>query len=93
MNQAILLFLLDVNLFYIFNDWVKSAFKKVFDFKKLKIVSFKILIIFYNCEHMPFSNNKPYEPDMNFMENEYLRSFSMSGPGPLHVTVYHNLAV
>ena len=70
MNQAILLFLLDVNLFYIFNDWVKSTFKKIFDFKKLKIVSFKVLII-YNCEHMPFSNNKPYEPDINFIENKY----------------------
>ena len=50
-----------------------STFRTVLDFKKLKTRqhAVEIFIIFcYDYKHLPFSS-KPYQPQMNVMENKY----------------------
>ena len=64
----------------------KSTFRKVFDFKKLKIIQYTvdIFIIFcYDYKHLPLSN-KPNQPESNFTRKLYIL---MSCPGLLPVTV------
>ena len=55
------------------------------------IMIIMLTIILYNNNNtiiiqMSFSN-KPYQPEMNFIENKYLSGLLMSHPGSLHVTV------
>ena len=38
-------------------------------------------------------SSKPYQSEINFIENKYLPGLLMSYPRLLHVTVSHNLAV
>ena len=48
-----------------------STFRTVFDFKKIKIIYFwDIYYFYYEYKHLPFSN-KPYQPEINFIENKY----------------------
>ena len=56
------------------------------------IMIIMLTIILYNNNNiiaiqMPFSN-KPYQPEMNLIENKYLSGLLISHPGSLHVTVY-----
>ena len=47
----------------------------------------EMLIIFcYDYKHLSFSN-KPYQPEINFIENKYLTGLLMSCPGLLPVTL------
>ena len=54
------------------------------------IMIIMLTIILYNNNNtiaiqMPFSN-KPYQPEMNLIENKHLSGLLMSHPGSLHVT-------
>ena len=44
-----------------------------------------LFIYCHDYKHLPFSN-KPYQPEMNFIENKYSPGLLMSCSGLLHVT-------
>ena len=57
------------------------------------IMIIMLTIILYNNNNtitiqIPFSN-KPYQPEMNLIENKHLSGLLMSHPGSLHATVYN----
>ena len=53
----------------------------------LSLYTVDIFIIFcYDHKHLLFSN-KPYQPEMNFIQNKYLPGLLMLCPGSFHATV------
>ena len=67
-----------------------STFRTLFDFKKLKIICcWDIYHFCYDYKLLPFSN-KPYQPEMNFIENKHLLGLLVSCSGLLHVTVWQS---